>query len=89
MDQFKCKAIFLTSEEADKPKNCGYKFVKNNISRAVPIPCEIGDRIYDKGCTRLVYEDKAYEPYRDFIMVETGDRYYLCKPSTMAFDYLD
>lgn len=86
MDPYKCYAIFLTEKEADIPANLGWAFVSLNKARAVVMPGEIGDKIYDKGNSHFVYENKAYVPYRDFIEIDTANRYYLCKPTEYPMD---
>lgn len=85
-ENYDCYVILLTDAEAKCPKNYGYKFVKENESRAISLPIEIGDRIYDKGCSYIVSNGVAYSTFRDFIDIDTSKRYYLCKPSTLVYD---
>ena len=87
MADYKCFALFLSDSDV-RGKNYGYRYVKDHINDAVPIPIEIGDKHYDRGCCNIVYEDKVYTPERNFIMLPSCERYYICKPTGLLCDEL-
>ena len=74
----------LTKEEAKLSKNCGWNFITEHMDRIVPFQDEFQENAVDPGymkdTQRIVYQDKVYMFYKDYMDLATGKRIFMLKP---------
>lgn len=67
--------------EAKTVSNLGWNFVHEHIDRLVETDVLIEVNTYDKGTTRLLYNDVVYTIKKDFVDLSNGRRIYLGVPA--------
>lgn len=68
--------------EAHTPTKVGYSYIKENEGRLVSF-ADLGVEVntYDRGTTRLVYEDVVYQIKKDYVDLSGNRRIFLIYPS--------
>ena len=71
----------LTISEAHTPTKVGYSCIKKNEGRLVNFPDLVEVNTYDRGTTRIIYEDVVYQIKKDYVDLSGKRRIYLIYPS--------
>ena len=71
----------LTISEAHTPTKVGYSYIKKNEGRLVNFPDLVEVNTYDRGTTRIIYEDVVYQIKKDYVDLSGKRRIYLVYPS--------
>ena len=71
----------LTFSEAHTPTKVGYSYIKKNEGRLVNFPDLVEVNTYDRGTTRIIYEDVVYQIKKDYVDLSGKRRIYLVYPS--------
>ena len=71
----------LTISEAHTPAKVGYSYIKKNEGRLVNFPDLVEVNTYDRGTTRIIYEDVVYKIKKDYVDLSGKRRIYLIYPA--------
>jgi len=71
----------LTISEAHTPTKVGYSYIKKNEGRLVNFPDLVEVNTYDRGTTRIIYDDVVYQIKKDYVDLSGKRRIYLIYPS--------
>lgn len=71
----------MTIPEAHTPRFVGYDYIKKNEGRLINDPDLIEVNTYDRGTTRLIYNDVVYMIKKDYIDLSNQRRIYIGVPS--------
>jgi len=71
----------LTISEASTPTQVGYSYIKENEGRLISFP-DLGNEVntYDRGTTRIIYDDVVYQIKKDYVDLSGKRRIYLVYP---------
>lgn len=79
----------LTKEESQNAIMTGWRYVYNHQDRLVEVS-DLGYEVntYDKGTTRIVYNDKVYVIYKDFTDIINHKRIWVAKECVEGADVI-
>lgn len=82
----------LTEKEAASPNLTGIKLIMENQGRLVEVPelgyADFNLNNYDMGRNLVVYENKAYEIWKDYSDITNKKRYFMLRPLTRGCDLM-
>ena len=84
-------AFFLDKEDSKDPRKKGFAYASLNEGRWVDVT-EFKDDFmcgYDKGVAVFHYQGKAYNIFKEYAMVERGDRVYIACDLNLAYDDIE
>ena len=83
----------LTEKELQNPNILGIKLIMNNQNRLVEVPelgyADFNLNNYDMGRNLIVYENKAYEIFKDYSDLTNKKRYFMLRPLLRGADLMD
>ena len=83
----------LTEEEAKSPNKTGIKLIMENQDRLVEAPelgyADFNLNNYDMGRNLVVYNNKAYEVWKDYSDITNKKRYFMLRPLVRGCDLMN
>lgn len=81
-------ALFLSHEESKDPRRKGFVYTLMNKDRWVDVTEFKEDFLcgYDKGVIVFAYKNKIYNVFREYALVENGDRVYVACDLNLDYD---
>lgn len=84
-------ALFLDKDESNDPRKKGYAYAKMNEDRFVDVSEFKDDFLcgYDRSLIVFTYKGIAYNVFKEYAELETGNRIYVCCDLNLAYDSED
>ena len=83
----------LTEEESLRPNNIGLRLIMSNQTRLVEVPelgyADFNLNNYDMGRNLIVYENRAYEIFKDYSDITNKKRYFILRPLVRGSDLMN
>lgn len=79
----------LKLSESKIPSNFGWKFVHANEGRLVASDALIEVNTYDRGTTRILYDNVVYFIKKDFVDISNNRRIYVGIPANEGVEIVD
>lgn len=79
----------LKLSESRTPSNYGWRFVHENEGRLVESDVLIEVNTYDRGTTRILYDNVVYLIKKDFVDISNSRRIYVGIPANEGVEVVD